>query len=152
MIALAAVARTLAVALWIGGMAALDFVDAPLRFATPALSRNQAVALGQAVFARFNRIEVACGIIALASAVAARSARWTVGVTALMLALVVVQTLYLTPEITRLAAGLDFVNRTPDDPRYAAIRSLHGIYAMVEIAVFAGGIAVLAGWAVVSRR
>ena len=151
MTTLAAVVRTLAVALWIGGMAALDFVDAPLRFAAPALSRNQAVALGQAVFARFNRIEVACGVAALAAAVAARSARWTVAITALMLLLALVQTLYLTPEITRLAAGLDFVNRTPGDPRYAAIRSLHSIYATVEIAVFAGGIAVLAGWAVVSR-
>jgi uncharacterized membrane protein len=150
--ALGAVLRTLAVALWIGGMAALDFVDAPLRFATPALSRNQAVALGQAVFARFNRIEVACGIVALAAAVVARSARWTVAVTALMLLLAIVQTFYLTPEITRLAAGLDFVNRTPGDPRYAAIRSLHGIYAMVEIAVFAGGVAVLAGWAVTAHR
>lgn len=144
--------RTLAVALWVGGMAALDFIDAPLRFATPAISRNQAVALGQAVFARFNRVEVALGIVALAAAAAARSARWTVAVTALMLALVLVQTFYLTPEITRLAAGLDFVTRTPGDPRYAAIRSLHNVYAAVEIAVFAGGIAVLAGWAVLGRH
>jgi uncharacterized membrane protein len=150
--AAAAVLRTLAVALWIGGMAALDFVDAPLRFATPALSRNQAVVLGQAIFVRFNRIEVVCGIVALAAAAAARSARWTVVVTALMLALVLVQTVYLTPEITRLATGLDFVNRTPGDPRYAAIRSLHSIYAAVEIAVFAGGIAVLARWALVRPR
>jgi uncharacterized membrane protein len=150
--ALAAVLRTLAVALWVGGMAALDFVDAPLRFAAPALSRNQAVALGQAVFARFNRIEIACGIVTLAAAIAARSARWTVVVTAVMLALAAVQTFYLTPEITRLAAGLDFVNRTPGDPRYAAIRSLHSLYAVAEIAVFAGGIAVLAGWALLARR
>lgn len=149
MTAAAAVVRTLAAALWVGGMAALDFVDAPLRFATPALSRNQAVALGQAIFVRFNRIEVICGIVALAAAAAARSARWTIVVTALMLALVLVQTVYLTPEITRLAAGLDFVNRTPGDPRYAAIRSLHSVYAAVEIAVFAGGIAVLACWAAV---
>ena len=151
MTALAAVVRTLAVALWVGGMAALDFVDAPLRFATPALSRNQAVALGQAVFARFNQIEVACGVVALAAAVAARSARWTVAVTAVMLTLAAVQTFHLTPEITRLAAGLDFVTRTPGDPRYAAIRSLHGLYAVVELAVFAGGIAVLACWALPRR-
>lgn len=152
MTALAAVLRTLAVALWIGGMAALDFVDAPLRFATPGLSRNQAVALGQAVFTRFNRIEIACGVVALAAAIAARSARWTVVVTAVMLALAAAQTFYLTPEITRLAAGLDFVNRTPGDPRYAAIRPLHDLYAAAEIAVFAGGIAVLTCWALLARR
>jgi uncharacterized membrane protein len=149
--AAAAAVRTLAVALWVGGMAALDFIDAPLRFATPGISRNQAVALGQAVFSRFNRVELALGIVALAAAAPARSARWTIVVAALMLALAAVQTFYLTPEITRLAAGLDFVNRTPGDPRYAAIRSLHNLYAALEIAVFAGGIAVLIGWTVGRR-
>jgi uncharacterized membrane protein len=152
MSAAAAAVRTLAVALWVGGMAALDFIDAPLRFATPGISRNQAVALGQAVFVRFNRAEVALGVVAVAAAALARSARWTLALTALMLALAAVQTFYLTPEITRLAAGLDFVNRTPGDPRYAAIRSLHNVYAAVEIAVFAGGIAVLAAWAAAGRR
>lgn len=152
MSALASVVRTLAIALWIGGMAALDFIDAPLRFATPALTRNQAVLLGQAVFARFNQIEVACGVAALAAAIAARSPRWTVVVTAVMLILAAVQTFYLTPEITRLAAGLDFVNRTPGDPRYAAIRSLHGLYAAVELAIFAGGVVVLAAWSLAARR
>ncbi len=151
MTATAAAVRTLAVALWVGGMAALDFIDAPLRFATAVLSRNQAVALGQAVFTRFNRVEVVCGLVALAAAAVARSARWTLTVTALMLALVLMQTFYLTPEITRLAAGLDFVNRTPGDPRYAVIRSLHSVYAAVEITIFAGGIAVLAGWAIAAR-
>ena len=151
MSAAAAAVRTLAVALWVGGMAVLDLIDAPLRFATPAISRNQAVALGQAVFARFNRVEMALGVLALVAASVSRSARWTIIVTALMLALTAVQTFYLTPEITRLASGLDFVNRTPGDPKYAVIRSLHGAYTAVEIAVFIGGIAVLAGWAVAGR-
>lgn len=151
MSATAAAVRTIAIALWVGGMAALDFIDAPLRFTTPGISRNQAVAMGQVVFARFNRVEIVLGIVALAGAAVARSARWTLIVTALMLALAAVQAFYLTPEITRLAAGLDFVNRAPGDPRYAAIRSLHNTYAVVEIAVFAGGIAVLAGWAVRGR-
>jgi hypothetical protein len=87
----------------------------------------------------------------LVAASVSRSARWTVMATALMLALTAVQTFYLTPEITRLASGLDFVNRIPGDPRYAAIRSLHGVYAAVEIAVFTGGIAVLTAWAVGGR-
>jgi uncharacterized membrane protein len=147
MTAIAAIVRTLAVALWVGGMAALDFIDAPLRFTTPALTRNQAVALGQVVFARFNRVEVALGAVALAAAAAGRSARWTVAVLALMLVLALVQTVYLTPEITRLAAGLDFVHRTAGDPRYAAIRGPHNAYAALEVVIFLGGVVVLAAWA-----
>ncbi len=152
MIPVAAVVRTLAVAFWIGGMAALDFIDAPARFASPLLDRNQAVAIGQALFARFNRVEVALGVIALASAALARSPRWTIALVALMLALVLVQAAYLTPAITRLARGLDFVHRAPGDPRYAAIRPLHTAYAGLEVAVLVAGAAVLAGWALVARR
>jgi len=146
----AAIIRTLAVALWIGGMAALDFIDAPARFAL--LDRNQAIRVGQALFERFNRVELALALIALAAAFLAESARWTIWLLVLMLVLVVAQATYLTPAITRLAAGLDFVHRSPHDPRYAAIRPLHTAYAVLEVIVFVAGIAVLAAWARPGRR
>ncbi len=151
MVQLATVLRTLAVAFWIGGMAALDFIDAPVRFASPLVDRNQAVGLGAVLFARQNRVELVLGVVALVSAVLARSARWTVGLVALMLVCVAVQAVYLTPAITRLSAGLDFVHRTPGDPRYAAIRPLHNTSAGLETVALAGGIAVLAGWALGGR-
>ena len=145
MLALAIVVRTLAVALWIGGMAALDFLDAPARF--ELLNRNDAVRVGQVLFERFNRVELALAVIALCAAWLARSAQWTIWLTALMLILVAVQSVYLTPAITRLAQGLDFVNRVPGDPRYDAIRPLHAAYAALEVVVFAAGVVVLAAWA-----
>lgn len=148
----AAIVRTLAVALWIGGMAALGVIEAPARFASPLLTRTQAVGIGQEVFARFNRVEVALAVVALGSAILARGPGWTVGLLGLMLALVLVQAAYLTPAITRLAAGLDFVNRAPGDPRYAAIRPLHATYAVLEVLVFLAGVAVLAAWARPERR
>ncbi len=152
MVQLAAVVRTLAVAFWIGGMAALDFIDAPVRFASPLLDRNQAVGIGQVIFARFNRVELVLGVIALGAAALARSPRWAIGVLTLMLVLVLVQTAYLTPAITRLAQGLDFVHRTPGDLRYAATRPLHTAYAGAEMIVMTAGIAVLASWTLAGRR
>jgi len=145
MITFATIVRTLAVALWVGGMAALDFLDAPARFAL--LDRNDAVRVGQALFERFNRVELVLALVALAAAWLARSARWTIWLTALMLVLVVVQAVYLTPAITRLAQGLDFVHRVPSDPRYAAIQPLHTAYAVLEVIIFAAGVVVLAAWA-----
>ncbi len=145
MIAFATIVRTLAVALWIGGMAALDFLDAPARFAL--LNRNDAVRVGQALFERFNRVEVALAVIALAAAWVARSARWTIWLTVLMLVLIVVQAAYLTPGISHLAQGLDFVHRVPGDPRYAAIQPLHTAYAVLEVVIFVAGVVVLAAWA-----
>jgi len=141
---IASVVRTLAIALWIGGMAALDFIEAPVRFTSPLLTRNQAVGIGQEIFARFNRVEVVLAAIAAASGMLAPGPRWTVWLLWLMLALVLVQAAYLTPAITRLAHGLDFVNRAPGDPRYAAIRPLHTAYAVVEVIVLLAGAAVLA--------
>jgi uncharacterized membrane protein len=144
---IAAAIRTLAVAFWVGGIAALDLIDAPVRFGTSILSRNQAVAIGQILFTRFNRVACALAVIALGASRPARSPAWTVGLLGLMLVLVVLQTVYLTPAITRLARGLDFVHRAVGDPRYAAIRPLHTAYAVLEVVVFLGGVVLLAAWA-----
>ena len=57
--------RILALALWIGGMAAIDFIEAPLRFGSGVITRNQAVALGQLVISRWVRVELGLGIVAL---------------------------------------------------------------------------------------
>ncbi len=145
MIACATIVRTLAVALWIGGMAALDFLDAPARFAL--LDRNEAVRLGQVMFERFNRVEIVLALLALLAAWVARSARWTIGLTVLMFVLIVVQAAYLTPGISHLAQGLDFVHRVPGDPRYAAIQPLHTAYAVLEVLIFVAGVVVLSAWA-----
>jgi hypothetical protein len=85
-------------------------------------------------------------------ALLAQSARWTIWLLVFMLVLVVAQATYLTPAITRLAQGVDFVHRAPHDPRYAAIRPLHTAYAVLEILMFAAGLVVLAAWARPGRR
>ena len=150
MTSLAGVLRVLALAFWIGGMAALDFIDAPVRFGL--LDRNQAVRLGQALFERFNRVELGLALVALASALVAQSARWTIWVLVAMFVMLIAQATYLTPAITRLAHGLDFVHRAPHDARYAAIRPLHTAYTVLEIIVFAAGITLLVAWTRSGRR
>ncbi len=144
---LAVVLRTLAVALWVGGMVALDLVEAPVRFTSPLLTRNQAVQVGQDIITRFNRVELVLALLALGAALLARSPRWTVGVVGGMVLLLVVQAGYLAPETMRLAQGLDFVNRVPGDPRYASIRTLHSIYSVLEVVILTAGLVVLAAWA-----
>jgi hypothetical protein len=148
----AAIARLLGLAVWIGGMAALDFVEAPLRFASGAVDRNQAVALGQLVITRWVHIEWLLGAVVLAASIVAGSAAWSLWVAAAMLALAGIQGACLAPAISRLAQGLDFVHRTPGDPRYASIRQLHTLYAVLELLVFAGGAALLAASARAGRR
>jgi hypothetical protein len=148
----AAVIRTLAMALWIGGIAALDFIEAPLRFTSGVLDRNQAVGLGQVVIARWIRAEWALGVIVLVASIAAASPRWWVWLVVAMLAVVTVQGAFLAPAITRLAQGLDFVQRVPGDSRYASIRHLHTAYAILELVVLATGTIVLAASARPAKR
>jgi len=149
---IAAVIRTLAVALWIGGIAALDLIDAPARFASPLLTRNQAVGIGQILFVRFNRFALALAVIALVASIPAETPGWSVALLGLMLILVGVQAAYLTPAITRLSEGLDFVHRAAGDPRYAAIRPLHTTYTVLEAIIFLSGVIALAAWVRPGRR
>jgi hypothetical protein len=140
----AAVIRTLAMALWVGGMAALDFIEAPLRFTSGVIDRNQAVGLGQVVITRWIRAEWALGVLVLVASIIAASPRWWVWLVVAMLAVVTVQGAVLAPAITRLARGLDFVQRVPADARYTSIRHLHTAYAVLELVVLAAGTVVLA--------
>ena len=131
-------------ALWVGGMAALDFVEAPLRFSSGLIDRNQAVGLGQVVITRWIRAEWTMGVVALAASIVAVSPRWSVWLVVFMLAVVTLQGAYLAPAMTHLARGLDFVQRGSDDARYATIRHLHAAYAVLELLVLAAGAIVLA--------
>ncbi len=148
----AAVVRILALAVWVGGIAALDFVEAPLRFASGIIDRNQAVGLGQMVLTRWIRVEWALGGIVLVASLIAASPGWSIWLIAVMLAVVTVQGGYLAPAITHLAQGLDFVQRTAHDPRYATIRHLHTLFGALELLVLAAGVTVLAAAVRPGRR
>lgn len=151
MVQAAAVIRILALAFWVGGMAALDFLEAPLRFGSAVITRNQAVQLGQLIVTQWVRAEWVLGAIALVSALVSAAPRWSIWLIVLMLATVTLQGAYLAPAITQLARSLDFVNRTLD-PRYASVRHLHAVYAVLELIVFIGGVAMLAAQAWPGKR
>ncbi len=144
--------RTLALAFWVGGGAALDFIDAPVRFAAGVIDRNQAVGLGQLVIGRWIRAEWALGVVALAASLVVAGPAWVTLLIVCMLVVVTVQGAYVAPAITELSRGLDFVHRMPQDPRYASIRHLHIAYSVCEVAVLLAGVVALAATARAARR
>lgn len=137
--------RDLGLGLWVGGMAAIDFVDAPARFRTPGLDRNAITAVGRSVFKAWSRYELGLGAVTVAAALlAARgegNGKRTAALVAPMWALTVAQSLVLQPKMRALAEGLDFVNRDEDDPRYAAHRKIHGAYMAADGVKFLLGLA-----------
>lgn len=144
--------RILAMALWVGGAAALDFVEAPLRFGSGIIDRNQAVALGQVVITRWIHAEWALGGIVLVASLVTASPGWSVWLVVLMLVVVSVQGAYLAPAILQLSRGLDFIQRVPHDPRYATIRHLHTASAALEILILVAGAVILAASSRRARR
>jgi hypothetical protein len=138
--------RNLGLGLWVGGTAAIDFVDAPARFKTPGLDRNAITAVGRSVFQAWSRYELGVATITAATALAARgtsNGKYTAALATPMWALTVVQFTLLQPKMRTLAEGLDFVNRDPNEPRYAAHRKVHGAYMAADGVKFLLGLAAL---------
>jgi len=145
--------RDLALIAWLGGLAVIDFLEAPIRFRVPEIDRNQSVAIGRRVFAALNLLELCAGALILA-ATALLALRIEVGaneliafgLVALMWLVVLVQFLWLRPRMSQLARGLDLVNRRPDDVRYAQVGRLHRVYVGCDLLKIALGIVVVALW------
>lgn len=148
----ATIVRMLALAFWVGGGTALDFIDAPVRFAGGIIDRNQAVGLGQLVIDRWIRAEWVLGVVALVASLVAAGPAWVTVLIGSMLVVVTVQGAYLAPAITALSRGLDFVHRVPQDPRYVSIRHLHTAYSACEVAVLLAAAVALAATARTARR
>lgn len=141
--------RDLGLGLWVGGLAAIDFVEAPARFRTEGLDRNQISAVGRSVFRSYGKYEI--GVAAATAALAALAAREdgaegdrakpVAALAGAMLALTAVQQGYLHPKMHDLQAGLDFVNRDDANPGYAAHRKVHGAFMAADGVKFLLGVA-----------
>jgi uncharacterized membrane protein len=150
--------RDLNFAIWLGGLIAIDCIEAPARFRTPALDRNQIVAVGRQVFAAFNRAEILMGVtlmsVSLLLLLRSDGAKFldflsgwlTLACIGLMALIALVQFLKLRPRMTALSEALDLVNRDESDPRYAEMRRLHRVYIALDIMKMATGIVALGFW------
>lgn len=147
-------ARDLALAVWLGGLIVIDFVETPARFRVPAIDRNQVVAVGREVFAAFNRTEVVVGALLVAasallmSRVAAVSHKSLAGVISVVVMWLVAlaQYFWARPRMSAVTKELDLVNRRPDDPRFRAFRRLHKTYVALDLVKIALGLTALGLW------
>jgi hypothetical protein len=147
----------LALAVWIGGLAALGAIAAPTIFAEleardPAAGRELAGAIVGALFQRFEWVAVVCGAIVIA-ALAIRAA---LGVTvrlsgarlliaAGMVAITLVTTLAIAPKIDaiRRSTPTAIASLPADDPRRVMFGRLHGASNGLALLTLAGGLILL---------
>jgi uncharacterized membrane protein len=148
-------ARDLALAVWLGGLIVVDFVETPARFRVPAIDRNQVVAVGREVFAAFNRTEVVVGALLVAASVlltsraadgSQKSLAGVIGVGVMWL-VALAQYFWARPRMAAATQELDLVNRRPEDPRFHAFRRLHKTYVALDLVKVALGLTALGLWA-----
>jgi hypothetical protein len=135
-------------AFWLSASLFLDLMIMPSFYASGMMANADFATAGYTLFWIFNRVEILCAAFLLTGSLVlgnyqtqTRKIDLRVVLAALMLAIALVYTYGLTPQMTTLGLQLDLFNATPDIP--ATMSQLHGAYWFLEVLkIAAGGILV----------
>jgi len=133
----------LAITFWTGGVALFTFILTPALFTS--LTRDQAGRIVGILFPGYFRWGVACGGIALVARFGMCTSTFIPQLLLiLMLILVSIQTFSIEPRAAALKKEIPSFDTTPKDhPLRKKFSRLHGISASFNLAVLAGGIALV---------
>ena len=92
---------------WLGMLGAISFLEAPLKFRAPNITRELALGIGKLVFRALNRVELVLAAVMLicmiATRLSTRNIQLLFGATA---AILIVQTLWLLPSLSARAMSV----------------------------------------------
>lgn len=131
----------LAVSLWVGGAALFTFMLTPILFRSE--SRDSAGRIVGLLFPGYFRWGLACGVIALICRVILSGKGTLVAgiVLAVMLTLCSFQAFYIEPKAAALKKEIVSFETTPKDhPLRREFGKLHGVSAVCNLVVIAGGV------------
>ena len=134
----------LGIALWVGGASLFTFVLTPIIF--KRFPRDQAGAIVGHLFPAYFRWGLACGALALAIRLFVRGSEGIAAtlILAVMLCLTSFQAFYIEPRAVALKKEIPSFETTPKDhPARKEFAKLHGISAVCNLAVIAGGVALI---------
>ena len=131
----------LAVSLWLGGAALFTFVLTPMLFRND--SRDVAARIVGLFFPGYFRWGVACGVIALVCRVilAGKGLVPSAAILVVILTLCSFQAFYVEPQAAALKRQIgSFETTTKEHPLRREFSKLHGVSAVCNLAVLAGGV------------
>ncbi|ABB30957.1 hypothetical protein GeomeDRAFT_3240 [Geobacter metallireducens RCH3] len=134
----------LAVALWVGGAALFTFVLTPTIFRTE--TRDVAGRIVGYLFPGYFRWGLACGAVALLALLLARGKNWMPAAVLLvvMLAVTAFQAFHVEPKAALIKQQIPSFETTPKDhPMRREFSKLHGISAVCNLSVIAGGVVLI---------
>lgn len=132
---------TLAIALWAGGNAIFTLLLTPILFRTEG--RDIAARIVGNMFPLYFRWGLACGVIALVCRLTAGgdAKRLPAVLLVIMLAITSFQAFYVEPKAAELKQKIGSFENTPKDhPLRKEFSRLHGISALCNLTVLAGGV------------
>jgi hypothetical protein len=132
----------LATALWFGGVALFTFVLTPLIFTNE--NRDAAGHIVGYLFPGYFRWGLGCGVVAFIAIFVLRHTlrhfRVAAALVALMMIITAVQAWYIEPKAAALKREIpSFVTTPKDHPLRRQFSSLHGVSAICNLSVLAGG-------------
>jgi len=131
----------LAVSLWAGGNAIFTLMLTPILFKTE--SRDIAARIVGNLFPAYFKWGLACGALALVCRLLARGVNVTLPVVLIvvMLAVASFQAFYVEPRAAELKRQIgSFETTTKEHPLRKEFSKLHGVSAVCNLAVMAGGV------------
>ncbi len=140
-----------ALGFWLSSSLILDFVIMPGLSAAGMMTQSSFAAAGYSIFWTFNRIELLCAALVLASLLALRGSsnlyrqvrRWSIFLAVLLLAIALIYTYIITPQMSALALQLNLLEPTTGMP--AGMLQMHEGYWVLEAIKLAAGTTLL-GW------
>ncbi|ARV58750.1 hypothetical protein BZZ01_08950 [Nostocales cyanobacterium HT-58-2] len=133
---------------WLSASLFLDWVIMPSLYVSGMMTQASFASAGYVIFWNFNRIELLSAGLVLTSVLALynNKPKWsysTIILSVLLLAITLVDTYFLTPQMSALGMGLNLFQTTAETP--VSMDVLHGGYWILEaVKLVAGG--TLLGW------
>ena len=134
----------LAVAFWVGGASLFTFALTPIIF--KRFPRDQAGIIVGHLFPAYFRWGLACGALALIARLLLKGKEGVAAtvILAAMLCVTSFQAFYIEPRAVALKKEIASFETTPKDhPARKAFGKLHGVSAVCNLAVIAGGVALI---------
>lgn len=111
---------------WLGMVAAISFLEAPVKFTAPSLTRPVALDVGRHVFTALNRVELALALLGAGAWMGAQPRTAVTWGLCGVLAILLVQTAWLLPTLNAQAA------RIIDGGTVTGANYVHTAYGLLE--------------------
>ena len=133
----------LAVALWAGGNAIFTLLLTPILFKTE--NRDTAARIVGNIFPAYFKTGLVCGLIAIiCRCIADSSSKSSIVILVVMLVLTSFQAFYIEPKAADVKKRIvSFETTSRDDSLRREFSRLHGVSAVCNLAVLAGGVALV---------